>query len=98
MKPSSMVLLSAAFALSVNSAAPAQAPDQPAATAQMKQSPDPNRPVCEKVPVIGSRLATKRVCMTQAQWLELKRHDREETEKMQTQRPCNGEQPATTLC
>jgi hypothetical protein len=97
MKPSS-IMLAAALAFSANTPTLAQTPDQSTPAPQMKQAPDPNRMVCEKVSVIGSRLATKRVCMTQAQWLETKRHDREETEKMQTQRPCDGEQPATTFC
>ena len=29
---------------------------------------DPNRMICEKQAVPGSRLATKRVCMTAAEW------------------------------
>ena len=97
MKASSILALGAALAFSANSAASGQASDQstPPAT---KQAADPNRPVCQKVEVIGSRLATKRICMSHAQWLELQRHDREETEKMQTQRPCNGEMPTTTQC
>jgi hypothetical protein len=52
------------------------------------KGPDPDEVVCEKVEVIGSRLASNRVCMTRAQWAERKRLDREEIERAQTQRGC----------
>lgn len=44
---------------------------------------DPNRVICEKVEQIGSRLATKRICMTAAQWAEKRRMDREDLESSQ---------------
>lgn len=60
----------------------AQAPsDLPA-----KKVFDPNEVVCEKQLVPGSRLATKRVCMTRGQWADLKAQDREEVEKVQVRR------------
>lgn len=52
------------------------------------KGPDQNETVCEKVEVIGSRLATDRVCMTRAQWAEQKRLNRQEIERVQVQRPC----------
>lgn len=52
------------------------------------KGPDQNETVCEKVEVIGSRLASNRVCMTRAQWAEQKRLNRQEIERVQTQRPC----------
>ena len=51
-----------------------------------KKAFDPNEVVCEKQTVAGSRLATKRVCMTRAQWADLKSQDREEIEKVQVRR------------
>lgn len=45
---------------------------------------DPNKMICENQEVIGSRLATKRVCMTRAQWAEQQRADRALTERSQT--------------
>jgi len=39
--------------------------------------------ICEKIEVTGSRVAVKRVCLTQAQWDERRRDDRAATEKMQ---------------
>jgi hypothetical protein len=38
---------------------------------------DPNERVCEKISVIGSRLATRRVCATRAEWDEKRRLDKE---------------------
>ncbi len=51
-----------------------------------KKALDPNEVVCEKQTVAGSRLATKRVCMTRAQWADIKSQDREEVEKVQVRR------------
>lgn len=50
---------------------------------------DPNEVVCEKVEEIGTRLVTKRTCMTRAQWTEEKRLNRDLIDRLQTQRPCN---------
>ena len=44
---------------------------------------DPNEKVCETIKPLGSRLATKRVCATRAEWAEQRKQDREETEKAQ---------------
>jgi hypothetical protein len=47
---------------------------------------DPNRIICEKQGVVGSRLATKRVCMTAAEWEIRRQEDRQAIEKSQVQR------------
>jgi len=47
------------------------------------EAKDPNRVICEKQGVVGSRLATKRVCMTAAEWEIRRREDREAIEKAQ---------------
>jgi hypothetical protein len=39
--------------------------------------------ICEKVEVLGSRLQTKRVCMTRSQWAERRLEDRMDLEKRQ---------------
>ena len=52
---------------------------------------DPNEVVCEKQEVVGSRLATKRVCRTRAQWAELRAQDRQDLEKTQVQRGAKAE-------
>ena len=51
-----------------------------------KKALDPNEVVCEKQEVLGSRVASKKVCMTRAQWADLKSQDREEIEKVQVRR------------
>ena len=52
---------------------------------------DPNQKICEKVEITGSRLATKRVCMTRRQWDDTRLQDRQEIERIQTQRGMKGE-------
>ena len=42
--------------------------------------------ICEKEEVTGSRLATRKVCMTRSQWEDARRQDRMNLEKVQTQR------------
>lgn len=44
---------------------------------------DPNRVVCVKEDVIGSRLGSKRVCRTAAQWTAYRAEIRGTTERMQ---------------
>ena len=42
-----------------------------------RKAKDPNEVVCEKQSVIGSRLATRKVCATRAEWAEKRRLDKE---------------------
>jgi hypothetical protein len=76
-------LLFSPVALVAQGAQQGQQQQQPAAKAE-----NPNEIVCEKQEVTGSRIATKRVCMTRGQWAEQQRTDRMEIEKVQTQRGC----------
>jgi len=46
--------------------------------------------VCQKQPVLGSRLQAKRVCRTRAEWADIQRQDREGLEQRQTQKPMRG--------
>ena len=63
---------------------------QPApATAPATQS-TMNEIVCQKQPVLGSRLQAKRVCRTRAEWADIQRQDREGLEQRQTQKPMRG--------
>jgi len=86
MKLRVVVLAAAAFGATGSFAA--QAPQNaPASSATpAAKTLDPNEVVCEKQEVIGSRLASKRVCMTRSQWADMKAQDRQETERVQTQR------------
>ena len=59
-------------------------PDSPPSA----KNADPNEVVCEKVGVSGSRVVTRRVCGTRAQWAELRR--RERVLANQAQRSTNG--------
>jgi len=60
--------------------AQAQANGQPAPAAKDK---DPNRVICQKIQETGSRVASKKVCMTAQQWEEQRRNDREYVEDSQ---------------
>jgi hypothetical protein len=59
--------------------APAAPNEQP----KSKTSRDPNEKVCETIKPLGSRLTTKLVCATRAEWAEARKQDREEIEKAQ---------------
>jgi hypothetical protein len=76
--------LAIASALAAAAGAIAQS-GAPAATPQAQAKPaDPMSEVlCQKQEVVGSRLATRRVCMTRLQWQEQKTQDRQDTEKAQ---------------
>jgi hypothetical protein len=69
----------------------AQTKQQQVATTQQGdiKAGDPNEVLCEKAEEIGTRLVTKRTCMTRAQWAEQKRLTRQMIDQLQTQRPCN---------
>ena len=87
-------LLSAVGCVTLAGALPAlsQALAQPAAAAQASPTDkDPKEVVCETQGVLGSRLAKRRVCMTRAEWAELRREDRQALEKVQVQRSMRGE-------
>ena len=49
---------------------------------------DPNQMVCEKHEVLGTRLATKRVCKTRAEWAEERRLERQTIERAQVSGGC----------
>lgn len=44
---------------------------------------DPNKKICEEMGVTGSRLGTKRVCMTAAEWAAQRQDHRNDIEKVQ---------------
>jgi len=56
-----------------------------ASAEEKKAEKDPNRMVCEKQEVVGSRLATRRVCMTAAEWETKRRDERQMIDRSQTQ-------------
>ena len=60
-------------------------------SAPVRVGPDPNEVICEKQEVLGSRLSSRRVCHTRAEWADLKLQDRQELERAQTRRGMKGE-------
>ena len=75
------ILSALAISLAVATAAPAVADSGDDAKAN-----DPNRMVCKRIEVIGSRLQTQRVCMTAGEWAAKKAADRQGTEQTQNAR------------
>lgn len=86
------LVFASAAALMISTIASAPAFAQAAQPAQQaKPGFDPNEVVCQKEEDTGSRLSSHKVCMTRSQWAEQRRLDRQEIDKIQTQRPCAGE-------
>lgn len=54
-----------------------------AAETKSDKTQDPNRKICEKIEVTGSRLGSSRVCQTQQQWQDQRRSQREDAERAQ---------------
>jgi hypothetical protein len=73
----------AAAAMVLSGAAPA--PNQPNNAPTAANDPM-QKVICEKQSVVGSRLATKRVCKTRAQWEDERLQTRQEIDKQQTMR------------
>jgi invasion protein IalB len=79
-------ILFLAIAFGAPTVAAAQQASTPPSSGTAKNAHDPSEIVCEKQEVIGSRLTTKRVCLTRAQWADLRTQDRQDTERVQLQR------------
>lgn len=63
----------------------------PAAARERSVNNDPNRMVCEKQEVLGTRLSSKRVCKTAAEWAMQRREERNAIDRAQRER--NSPQP-----
>jgi hypothetical protein len=81
-----------ALGVAAGGSVPAFAQAQPVPPPSQKQTVDPrlDEVVCQKQEVIGSRLGTKRVCKTRAEWADSKLEDRRAIEKIQTERSMPG--------
>lgn len=64
-----------------------------AAPAPSAKKSDPNEIVCERIEMIGTRLGSRKVCGTRAEWDEKRRLDREAVDS--AQRSANGPCSAT---
>lgn len=51
---------------------------------------DPNKVICRTEEVIGSRLASKRTCMTAQQWEDMRREQRTTVDRIQAFKPQQG--------
>lgn len=47
---------------------------------------DPNRMVCRREKVTGSRLATRKTCMTAAQWENMRAQNKQDLDRIQANR------------
>src|SRR4051794_10072630 len=75
MRIRSIIMMFSALCWSALAAAAAE-PDQ-AATQIARPKLDPNQRICEDVTQVGSRLSTKRICATRAEWAEKRKQDRD---------------------
>jgi len=62
-------------------------PTQPVASEKVRPPADPNQKICQDITVVGSRLATKRICATRAEWAAQKKADRDTVDEIQ-RNPC----------
>ena len=71
-------------------AAVAQAPSEGAVTQKTGIVNDPDEVVCVRERVIGSRVATRRVCRTRAEWAAAREEVKQEVERAQQQMQTQG--------
>ena len=65
-------------------AAPVSAqPSQPVASDKVRPAADPNQRICQDITQVGSRLATKRICATRAEWEAKRKDDRDTVDQAQ---------------
>lgn len=68
--------------------APAAAADpDPVQSQNVRPHADPNQKICEDITMVGSRIATKRICATRAEWAAQRQRDKEEVDRIQRS-PC----------
>ena len=60
-----------------------QTAENSAAKTEKPKNYDPDRKVCEKIVIPGSKADIRRVCATPAEWADMRRRDREWTESIQ---------------
>lgn len=82
-----ILIAAAALTLASPACAKDNAPEAASAdeSAQKGQdtTPDPNRIICRKQDIPGTRIGSKRVCATAAQWAQIKADTRQVTERVQ---------------
>ena len=86
MKAIPIIKLTALVAFSVGATAPVSAAQQSGKSANDYWA----EVVCKKEEVVGSRLATRRTCLTRLQWAERAREERDSLIQSQTKGACLG--------
>lgn len=66
------------------------APTQ-SATEEAKPVKDPNRMICRREKEMGTRLGSRKTCMTAQEWETQRQTQAAEVDKIQKARPLNGE-------
>ena len=65
------------------SASDVAAQSLPVESHKVRPAADPNQKICEDLTMVGSRLATKRICATRAEWAAKKQQDKDEVDRIQ---------------
>jgi hypothetical protein len=91
-----MLRLVLASGLMVTTAAVAQAPAD--APARSGPDNDPDRVVCVAETATGSRLGTRRVCRTRAEWTEHRSESRKVVDRVQYFKPAVCNAPGAPSC
>ena len=85
-----LIVAASAVFLAGQAQATSAAPQLQQAQQQPVVRGDPNEMVCERQKELGSRLSAKRICKTRAQWASDRLENRQEVERVQTQRGMKG--------
>ena len=80
------VVAISAFGFAAAASAQAPAPATSPVSAEKVKSDYLNERICRTEEITGSRLAKKKVCKTRSQWADQQLQDRQEIERVQTQR------------
>ena len=83
-----LLVCSAIIAVSVS--VPAVADPQAAPAIQSSQTGPADQVICERQEDTGSRLSSHKICHTRSQWAEIRRDDRSDVERAQSQRALNS--------
>lgn len=79
----SSVLMTLSVLCWIGSATAAAGEADPSSPPTARPKLDPNQRICEDVTQVGSRLATKRICATRAEWAEMRKQDRDAVDDAQ---------------
>jgi hypothetical protein len=78
----STLMILSALCWAANASVAVAEPNQ-GSTQNARPKVDPNQRICEDVTQVGSRLGTKRICATRAEWAEKRKQDRDTVDNAQ---------------